>query len=186
MPGRDECAHGVIAEGPQVEAGGVTPMQIIEQQEDTALGGQGFDEVKHLSEECRLTGGCADEAALGEGGGRGGQRRIRLVTIEEIEPRAVRGCLGELETAPDEHQGALPERLQAQRLGERRLANSRLTADEHEAALPVERRAQMLAQDAAFALTPHERRWPVAGQRGDGHDASLHRRVYAVRQYHPV
>lgn len=67
---------------------------------------------------------------------------------EEFEPRAIRGCFGEIVAVPDEDKYPLRSTLTAERLYECGLAYPGLATDEYETALPGERRGETLAQNA--------------------------------------
>ncbi len=138
-------------EAEQIEAARIRPMQIVEQEQHRSRGGECREEVEHLPEERPLAGNFPYRAAHREGIGRRHSLRLTMVP-EEFDPRAVGRRLGQVIAPPDEHQRTLLRRLPAERLGERRLADARLTADEHETAPPGESGIEMLAQDSEFAV----------------------------------
>src|SRR4051794_30529269 len=113
-------------------------MEIIEENDDRADGGERREEIPHIAKERGLTRNLTDATARGEGGGGWRERGIGVITVEEVAPRAIRGGLGEVETAPDEYKRPLVSRLPVERFGERGLADARFSADQHEPAMPCE------------------------------------------------
>src|SRR5437762_12233010 len=89
-------------EAEQITGCGIRPMQIIEQEHDRMLSGERSKKVQHLPEERRLTCHCADLPRLAEGW-RERRSPAGLISLEQIEPRAVCGRLGEVEAAPHQH-----------------------------------------------------------------------------------
>jgi hypothetical protein len=154
-----QVGEGTGEEAEEIEGGGVRPVEVIEQQEERMLCGEGSEEVAGVVEEGSLAGDRTDGAALGEGGRKDGRVVYGRVGGEEIDPGTVGRGLGKVVAASDQHQRALLSCLPRQCLGERGLADPRLPTDQNEAAVPCEGGIEVLAQEGEFARTPNKRGW---------------------------
>jgi hypothetical protein len=165
--GEDEqrqCRHRARQKAQQIEARRVRPVQIVEEERDGLRLAQGHEEVLDLHEERHLGGYRADGAPPGERVGQHGSGRGRREAGEEVDPRAVRRGLGEVEAMPLQHRHSGPLRFPHRCFGEGGLADTRLAADQHEAALPRHGGVEMLAQDTEFTVASDQcgrgtRRW---------------------------
>jgi hypothetical protein len=126
----------------QIETGGVSPVEVIKQEEQGALCRHRGEERLELLKQCCLTGNRATAATVGESGRPERKALTRLVRSEEFEPRPVRWRLGEVVAAPDEHESIPLRRLPASSFRKCRFPDACLTTDQHEASVASERCGQ--------------------------------------------
>ena len=171
----DEQAHRrdrLREEAQQVEAGGIDPVQIVEQQHNGPGSGEGIQESAHLSEEGVLTSDRADLTTLSEDRRRRGEDGIGPIAVKEVQPGAVGGGLGEIEAPPRQNERAPFGCFPADGLGEGGLADARLAADQHNTAPPGEGGIEVFPEERQFPIAPDQER-PNAERREDGHERSL-------------
>src|SRR5215207_2011445 len=141
----------------ELQAGGVGPVKVFEQEESrTGLGERG-EKSADLSEMRRLIGHKL-QPALGEGGGGRWQALVEGASIEQVEPRAVRWRIREIEAGAGKHAGTPRHRLGCQIAGQGGLANARFAAQEDEPSAPRTNGGQLLAQEELLQRSADEER----------------------------
>src|SRR4051794_36515923 len=108
-------------------------MHVVEQQDDRLPGSRCGEKVMHLGEELAGTL-CGGMESAGQSREIGSGREL----CAGFAPRAIRGCLREIITAPDEDERTLFARLAAESLSEGGLADTGLAAEQDEATSPGE------------------------------------------------
>ncbi len=157
--------HVAGEEAEEVEARGVAPVEIVEEQGERSVGREGGEERTDFLEEYGSARHVAGNAGAGKCRREGGRLVTGVIRAEQLYPRTVGGSLGEIITASDKDERCPLTRVSAERLGERGLADPRLTADQHQAALPGEGASESLAKDGEFAVPPDKARRGASGRR---------------------
>ena len=78
--------------------------------------------------------------------------------MQEIEEGTIRRRLRAVVAAPNQHQRPPVGGLGADGFGERRLANSRVTADQYQASVAFERSRELFPEDIQLPRSPDEDR----------------------------
>src|SRR5262249_3577788 len=98
-------------ESQHVERGRVSPLEIVQKNDDGKAGRESREEVQHLREERQLAGDRTDRATLREDGRERGQGGRWGQMQEEVDKEAIRRGLREVVAAPNEHGDTLLVRL---------------------------------------------------------------------------
>jgi hypothetical protein len=135
---QDRCGAEPRADaGEQVEARGVRPLQVVDQQDQTRAARQQPDGLGDAVRDRRgdRDGGGTERSrarvALEHGGGGSGHLAPRSRGAEQLQPGPVRGRHARLESRRGEHRGSARRSPGAQLLGEPGLADARLTLQHH-------------------------------------------------------
>ena len=141
----------------QLQAGGIGPVQVLEEDEGWAGGAELGEEAAHVGEERGLVGDGIEHAA-GEGGRRGWQRGIATDSRRRGRARDRRaGCSSGHSSGRSARRRRWPP-SPGQVLGQRRLADARFAAKEHEPATTAKCGGELFAQDILLPRAADEER----------------------------
>src|SRR5262249_44235893 len=139
-------------EAEEIKAGGVRPVQVLQEEHDWAPRRQCDKEVARLSEEGGPAGRTAETGhrwgACGVGEG--------ADALGDLEPGTVGRGLDPVVAVAREDGNARVRGRAGEPAGEGGLADAGLAADQHQAAPAVARGSQAVAQDGEFAVAPDE------------------------------
>ena len=140
----------------ELQAGGVGPVEVLEEDYGRTDGGERGEERVNLGEE----GGLVSDGLQPSAGKRRGRRQVvvECAGLEQVEPGAVRWRIRQVVAGAGEHASAPRCRLGGQVAGQCGLANARFAAEEDEPAAPRTNGGKLLAQEELFQRPADEER----------------------------
>ena len=135
----------------EIQAGGISPVQIFEQHEDRTVSAELGEEAANICKERSLVGNPLQNASS-ENGRRARECGVARVGSHEVEPGTVRRRVRQVVTMAGQHPRAARRRFPGQVPTQCGLADPRLATEKYQPPVTGERGGQFLAQED---LLPH-------------------------------